>query len=807
MYVRLKSSFHIVTLPNDFLTLKNVSDEVFEFDVKYLYDQEQGIKQNAIKITLEVSKTLPPPPSAITAKPGVNLVKSILTAHRNHIQLLQSFQKDSLINTKNSDPTTSVSNEIVQLFTKGYTIDQLPQARKRTFKSVPVANAANVIKPIHAQHDIGEIFNGERQLAEDILMLGIDPSEAYFQNELGLSTQEAFYGTHKKSPVVFESINQKLLYKYKNLSELKPIATTSPGSPGEIIDLKPSTDQYVMVSTQETNKSVKIVEHVKLNFNANTVDKMFLTIKVADVNDVTIQTITRIFNPRDYIKFHSIPTLSPIAKTTGYGGKTHALLSVKQRDSKAKSVKIYKRVYNHYLLEDQPYTFVNEFDLSVVDGWKHVPLEVSLGNTYIYRIVAVGNDGLTGSGYETMVVKPLQRDSNIKRVVVTTKPTLNGVELNVTHLPSDCVSFQLLRQDKTVFKKTLESVSTPIYIQTSDPSKAYTVYDTGVKQGHIYQYYCRLYRKNGSQFNRLVTLYEHFSLIENLVDTKLIDVRTQLTDQGYDTKFKIQTTTLNTNLDQYKLMLQRQGLYELFTSDVQEARDQLGKLIAHSIKRINLTTGAIEDFGTVTDTAFSDLESRGIAGVSDLKAGHKYRYVVSALLRAPETMLDTFIKTSTDSTSKRKYYFSPFKFLHPIVANRGSLITNNSIRTHYASDPMTFGFIGNYASAEIALDTQLPTVNSLTHEKFGSNVDVLKWNVKGSPADIDHFQILVEHGGKRAIVGRVMCLPDTTTFQYVRNLDNFEINVDLRYYVLPVFHDFTRGLAIQASNIHKDIQQ
>ncbi len=806
MYVRLKSSFQIITLPDDFLTLTEITDNALGFDIKYLFDQEQGIKQNATKITIEISKTLPPPSTVTVATQGTDLAKSILTSRRAHVEALQNFQINSIIQTKLSDPTTSISNEIVHLFAKGYNLDQLPQARKRTFKVVPIAKAST-IKPIHVQHDIGELFNGERQLAEDILATGFDPSESYLQNDLGLTLQEAYSGLHKKSPVVFETRDQKLMYKYKNLSVLKPIVSVNPGEPAEVINEDTNVDQFTVVSSQEITRNLDVVESIKLTINSSEFDRMFLTIKVSDVNNVVIQSITRVFNPQDYIRIYSIPTIPPFAKTTGYGSKSHALLAIRQRDKKATSVKIFRRIYDHHTLEDQAYTFVNEFDLTISSGWKYIPLEVSLGNTFIYRVVAVGKNGSIGSGYETVVLKPTKRDNCIKRVIATTTPQLNGVDLDITHLPTDCVSFQILRENVTTSKKVFDTISTPVLVQTSDPGKVYTIRDTAVKQGHVYRYHCKIYRKNGSSFIRLVTLYEHHPLIENLVDTKLIDIKTQLTDLGYDVKFTIQTTVVNTNLDQYKLLLERQGLYDLFTNDVQDARDQLGKLIAHNVRRVDLTTGAIEDFGTITSSEFSDLSARNVAGVSNLISGRKYRYVVTALLRAPETMLDTYIKTSTDKFTGRDYSYSPFKFLHPIVSSRGNLVSNSSLRSHYASDPMTFGFIGNYTSTEIALDTQFPTVTNLTREKFGSYIDVLKWTIRGSASDIDHFQILVEHSGKRTIIGRAICLPDTQTFQYVRELHYLEKDLDLRYYVLPVFHDFTRGSAIQASNIQKGVEQ
>jgi hypothetical protein len=309
MYVKLKSSFQIISLPDDFLTLKEVTEETVEFDVKYLFDQEKGIKQNATKISIDISKTLPP--NSANSKISLDLYKSILTTHRDHVESLIDYQNKSVIKSQNSDPTTSVDNELVHLFNKGYNLNQLPQAKKRQLKVIPSSKKTNNIEPIHVQHDIGEYYNGERQLAEEILFRGLDPSDSYQLNDLGLSIEEAYEGIHAQSPVVFKNEDEKLLYKYKNLAFLKPISTINPGEPGKVIDTNPSTDEFVVASVQETVSLLPIIEPVKFNYNSDDQDKLYLIIKVSDVNDVTIQTIIRTFNPKDYIKFYSIPTIPP----------------------------------------------------------------------------------------------------------------------------------------------------------------------------------------------------------------------------------------------------------------------------------------------------------------------------------------------------------------------------------------------------------------------------------------------------------------------------------------------------------------
>lgn len=801
MYIRLNSSYNIVSLTDDFLTLKKYENDIFEFEVKYLFSQELGIKQNATNIKIEIANSIPPLTNTAPGLSNEKLVKSILTNRRTHSEAVTNYNKQSLLLSTKSDPTTVVSNEVVHLFNQGYSIDQIPQLRKTHLKVVD--SSKTNIKSLNFQHDVGELNNDEIQLSEQLLLSGVDPSDSYTQNELGITIKEAYSGTNKKSPTVFESKEQKLLYQYKNNAFLKPIIQLGPGEIGEIINEQKDKSKLSISTSQEPITDVEVVKNVSFRYASAASDRLYLTIRVLDINNVTIQMVTREFSPKEYIKFNSIPVISPSVKTSGYKNKSHALLAIKQNDVKAKSVKIYKRTYDHNTLEVNSYQFINEVNLKYTDGWKYIPVQNSLGNTTIYRVVAIGDDGTVGSGFETIVLKPILKNSNIKRACVTTKPSLNGVVISVNHLPSDCVSIQLMREDITVNKKQIEKISTPIYLNSSDPNSEYTLEDKTVKKDHIYNYYCRLYRKNGSFFDKLVCMYEHYPLLENLVDTQLIDARVIESDLGYDAQFKIETKVVSTDVDKYKILLERQGMYDLFTDDIKNAREQLGKLIAHSVSRVDLTTGQIENFGTTTNLEFSDLELRKISGVSDPVPGRKYRYIVTALLRAPETMLENFIKTTKDSTTGRNYQYSPFKFLHPVVSKTGNLISNNSLKTNYSKDPMSFGYIGNYASIDIALDKNLSSVKNVVRENFGSNIDVLKWSIVGSSRDIDHFQIIKEYDGIKKIVGRFMSIPDVSNYQFVAKVDTLEVGLDVIYEILPVYHDFTRGNSVQASNAGK----
>lgn len=798
MYVSLKSSYRIVSLPEDFLTLKKVKGEDLTFELKYLFDQEVGIKQNITSVTVDVAKDTPPSVTNIP-KPK-DFVRSVLKHKSLHTQLINAYVKDSLLLSRASDPTKNVSNENVTYYNRGYVTSQIPQLLKRALVPVRVDEVTNPLTPVNAQHDVSVTGETEQQLAEDLLMRGCDPSSAYNINDLGTTLAEAYRGVLKRSPTVFESAAVKAMYKYKTQPFLKPILQVSPGDPGLVVNEDAIPDLYTLQRATVDTRYVDVKDTLKFTYSANSPDRLVLTLKVKDSAGVTVQQLSRVFYPREYIKYFNVPVKPPVVKLSTRSNKMFATLAIRQVDPAAARVRVYKRVYNHHDVSDEPYVFVSEFDLEVANGWKYIPVEVSLGNTIIYRVVPVNALGAIGADFESVVVKPQNRNATIKRVVVTTKSLTNGVQLDVSKLPSDAVSFQMLREDITLNRGTLTFVKTPVFVETADPNRVYTLEDTGVKPNHVYAYHCRIYRRSGSHEQRLVAHYEHIPLVENLVETKITDPTLVLTSTGYDVKFNITTTVVKTNLDQVKELLTKQGLYDVFANDVAEVREQLGKLISHNIKRVDLTTGAVEDFGTVDTDTFSDLSLRNVTGVSELRLGRKYRYIVTALLRAPETLLDTYVKTAIDATTNRLYSYKPFKFLHPVVSKHGNIVTPSSIRKNYSKDPMTFGEIGAYTTAEITLDKEKSIITTAVREKRGSDVDVISWVLQGSSKDVDHFQIITEHGGKKTVVGKATCIPETDNFLYVRRLDQTEVGLDIRYYVCPVYYDFTRGVEALVSN-------
>ncbi len=797
MYVKLKKNVNVISLPDSCIEVVGYENDRLTLDVTYNYDQEIGVKNNITKITVEISKALRPKTAPSTNKFTINPILKIQNARQEHLNAIVKHNYQDVLSKKTSDPTKKIDNNVVQRLSQNYTASQIPQLTRQLTK-ISVANVSSVgVKNITVQHDVGESTSDPKKLGEQLLVNGVDPTDSYVVNELGITIKEALNGTNKISPAVLATQQQSLLYKYKNSTTLRPITQDSPGSPGQVIVKE---DQLVNVATFERTvvSQALVVERISFAYSYSNEDKLYLTLRAIDSNGVTTQVIERTINPNSYIKLYATPTKAPLVKTTGYTRKSHALLSVKQMDPQGKKVQIYRRVYDHHTSNHGDYTLVSEFDLLPSDGFKYIPVQNSIGNTTIYRVIAVGEYEASGTDFSSVIVRPSERGAKIKRLSVVVSPTATGALLEISNLPVDCVSFAIYREDVTASKYLLKQVQTHT---VTNESASYEVIDNELKNSHSYRYYCDLYNRSGSKHRRFASSYMHFPLSDAFVNTRIVDAKAILDDNRYDVTFVLNTEVVSSNIDKYKQMLEAQGNLEFFQGEVTDSREKLKSLIAHAVVRTDLTNGEIEDFGTIVDQEFSDLKHGKLAGVSPPMIGRKYRYSVNALLRNPETVFEEYVKTKKDVATSREYSFKPSKFLHPLALTRGNLSSPASLRVHHTSDPMYFGSVGNYTTADVSLEKDVPVIANVSLERYGKKTK-LSWTLYDVTDQIDHFQILKSVDGASVIVGKCFCVPQIRTYQHIFQSVDDE---PTKYSVKPVYKDFALGEAVDASNNDGDV--
>jgi hypothetical protein len=252
------------------------------------------------------------------------------------------------------------------------------------------------------------------------------------------------------------------------------------------------------------------------------------------------------------------------------------------------------------------------------------------------------------------------------------------------------------------------------------------------------------------------------------------------------------TEVVDTNQDIIKALLQRQDIYEQFQDDVLREREFLKSLIAHNVQRVDLTTGAREDFGVLTTTSFDDETLRKNQSIPVLKLGHKYRYEVTALLRTPESMFETLQKTKTDTITKKPYTYSPAKFMHPVTLKRGVLVTSSGLKTRFSKEAMSHGAIGATESIEVSFDEDVARVLDASVARFDSDLNVVTWKLRGSIDQVDHFLIMKEVHGVRTVIGKAHSEFAYGNCQYLHQLTARDAG-SLVYVIVPVFNDYKTG--------------
>jgi hypothetical protein len=337
---------------------------------------------------------------------------------------------------------------------------------------------------------------------------------------------------------------------------------------------------------------------------------------------------------------------------------------------------------------------------------------------------------------------------------------------------------------------------------TTTATNAATFLDEDVKSGHIYEYECRLYFENGSDVEsagQVLQLYTPLSV--GVVSVEVSNFEIVRDSQSADVRFAIRSRVVRENLDEVHLALKKQGLDSLFENELLNERDKLQSLIAHSIVRIDLTTGASEDFGTFAGSVFVDSVAGLKNAVSKIKEGHKYRYIISTLLRKAETVFDELTRTETDDSTGKDYTFKPSTFKHPITLTKGTIVTRESLARNHPEDDFAFGKVGNSREIDVTIDVPPVKIVNVNVTRIDRRNASIKWNIEGRTNDVEHFIIMKELLGQARIIGKIHNISPGKTFEFLDYVEPDDIG-EVTYRVIPVLGNYVRGPSV-ISNVMK----
>lgn len=822
MYFRYQQTANLVTVKDDFATLvKVMPNGNMLFSFTYSVNPGLALNRGARVVHIQAkSRYVPPVPLLGTSHRGVvdtlALVNNIRLLLLNAKYAVQQ-QLTYVLAQTNSNILNYVSNEILQQLLAGVSpkdIQQLNLPQLQVVQSSDIKQANNpqpilqrvansLLVPDISLAVSGSALANPQALMEDMIVRqGLDP--AYILQLTPRSQPESVtrHGLSNTSRAIERTTDPAT--QLLNFHLFPPTSDVPPKTTDETVDQE--LVQVLQVVTQETVEIVVplIIPVSLLRLEGADLTNVFVQFDLINgESNEPVDTVIKTLNIARELQVYNTPKLPPIVKAAVTPTATHGSLQIKQIDPGATAVQVYKKVIYAAAQDKDNYSLIGTYPLTSQQEALQVKVDVPLASATVYRAIPIGRQNALGFDFTNVIVKP-PHYTPLRSVALTGLQVDQGIQLEARSIPQRCVAIQFLKWNLTTHDSTYTTVNGDVGFVDDASRQADLVMttDSSVTNNNIYRYVARLIYAAGETEDFGDVTIEFVEPAPGQVTTVISDLVVSH-DGTPDVSFIINTSTTDTDMDAIKKMLGNQDLTQYFTGDIAAQRDQLANLIAHTVQRVDLTTGVRENFGTVTVPNFSDSALRKTQAVTELQYGHVYRYEIYPLLRAPETLFENFIKTSTDATTKKPYTWSPAKFLHPLTLSRGVIVTRRGAAQRYAKDPMSFGVVGSITTVEASFDNDSAKIVNQTATPFNRNLNIVTWQVQGDITQVDHFLVLKTVGGIRTVLGKAHSEFPYGACQYFHPVTHRD-NGALSYVIIPVMNDYKVGSAVTTNTVIVD---
>lgn len=815
MYIKLKPISKTLIVEDDFADLIDVDvDGNMKFELRYRVNSGIAVKNDATNVKVTVSSRVLARPQIMPAlDSGVidtkQLIKNVLsmtTTAKNVMKKQETFN----VVTKMSDVSSKLDNSMVSQTLSAQVGVKPKKLGKLTSKSVlaKTIKGSSDVLPLLTQPIVGEVSlapsasmslnNPTSLMHEMIINQGIDPSAMLSMAPRASSASSTLLGTHGKhmtSEITTSPMN-KLLNYHLFSGAARPAATTDDVDDGA----------YVQVITSEYDENVEVLVGVVIEprmLRVDGKDNMTFNVKFELVNVVSmvpIDSITKVLDVAKHLSVYNMPKHAPFVTASTVPGTYLSTLNLKVDEPCVQCINVYRKSIRCSTQDNDVYTLVGTYKMKSSDGTMTVNVDSPKGVASIYRVVPVGQNNALGFEYSNVVVGN-DRSLKIKSACVNTKIDIQGVSVDVLNIPQNVVAVEVLARDLTQFERTYTNVGSKVFSTAKkDKTLDYvTIIDTDVVHDHVYEYAAKLIYLSG-----LTEIVGH-NTIEFIrpqperFSTVITDFNIDATGD-LDVQFNVQTKMNDSLSDVVLSVLRQQDLYELFKGDVEREREFLNGLIAHSIYRVDLTTGVRENFGIISTSNFSDRELRKKSSVSNLKIGHRYAYEVNVLMRFPETMFETLRKVVVDQETKKTYVYNPAKFRNPMALEHGILTSFRGTMQRYARDEMTLGLTGVTVTVNASFVNADAQIVDVKAARFSRAYNKIAWRVIGDLTQIDHFVLLKDSNGVRSTVGKVHSNFANENCQFIHVLSDNDRG-QLTYKIVPVYNDYRVGSEVTTNAI------
>ena len=818
MYFRFNRRYNLLIVPDDFAYLRRIHrNGDLEFDFFYKVAPHDAVNHEALTVNVSVfARTIKHRPLLENSHTGFvdtrKLIGNILS-HMPNAKSAIKQQQEFNVAFKASDVSAKINNEIVGQLRAKIPASGILQMSRSVLKLVPSSEVkqAAEIKPLLTQvahnftTDIDTVHSASidekptRLMHDMIMRQGIDPSHILHLTHRSVPSVDARGGILR--PTRSHEIEHSPLTRLLNFHLFPP---STHGRPAYTDQIQDSTVVHVLTQDPQTHVEVPVtivVSRDALKLEGRDHAHFFAKFELINGRTgVAVDTVTKSLDTARHAQLYYTPRRAPVVKMTKSEISTRANLEIKQIDLGATAVQVYKKNIFRAVTDTDDYTLIGTYNVRPREQSLSVQVDLPRNSVVLYRVVPVGNQGTQGFEYTNVVVRP-SRYRPIKSLALTAQPIDIGVRLEVRQIPQHVVAIELKARNVTIHEPDFHNVGGDVTliddaVRTSD---FLTVVDTKVSPNNIYEYVAKLIYESGIAEETANTIVEFIQPAPGKVDTKIDNVAVEHAPDPNVT-FNIATTIVDNNLDVVKALLQRQDIFDMFKEDVTREREFLKSLIAHNVQRVDLATGAREDFGIVTTTSFNDRDLRKNQAINPLKLGHRYRYEITALLRAPETMFETLSREKTDVVTKKVYAFNPAKFLHPLTLSRGVIVSAAGLRTRYSKEAMSHGAIGAIETVEVSFDDEPARIIDPAAARFDKFLNVITWKVQGDVNQIDHFLIMKEVHGVRTIIGKAHSEFLYGNCQYLHPVSRRDEG-SFAYVIIAIFNNYKHGTPVHTNAV------
>jgi len=322
-----------------------------------------------------------------------------------------------------------------------------------------------------------------------------------------------------------------------------------------------------------------------------------------------------------------------------------------------------------------------------------------------------------------------------------------------------------------------------------------------LKEDHIYQFAAIfIYEDGDEEFGAQISEILYDAVKTGVVETNVSSVTiSEVNSNQFNATFNIGTNVIPGNMDVIKRALENQNLLAEFQDQLKDERDDLQKLITHTITRTDMSTGQTVNLGLFVSGEFDDTRASRLNGAPLLSPGRSYRYTISPQLRSAETLFKKLVITRQDPATGKKYNYKPSKFKNPFVIKKGTLASKGNSSRITAKNQFELGAVGSPYYFNINIPNDDPEIKSLKAAQIDRDTVEISWVTSGDQSRVDFFIVQAVKLDEIEFIGAAHNISNVSTFRFYDELE--ESDQEIRYRIIMVSNDFKRSKVFLSNKV------